>query len=273
MSQVHAEVVMKLSKIALLIGALTLTGCHHNIFGPDFVPPGAPRGLYTSTGDNFIELFWDENLESDVAGYNIYVSGTYSGRYDLIGTSRDAYYCDLDAKNGVKYYYAVTAFDYDGNESELSKDVAYDIPRPEGYDVLLGEVNRAPNTSGYDFSDYAIVAYDGQYADMYFEYYNGEYYMVVGTDSDIEDMGPTSSILDIKVAPASGWSSTHDAVLRVGHTYVVWTWDDHYAKFRVSALSASRVVFDWAYQTRPSTALLKKAPAGRKPFAETHAGR
>ncbi len=264
---------MKLPKIALLITALTLTGCHHNIFGPDFVPPSAPRGLYTQTGDNFIELFWNENPESDVAGYNVYVSSTYEGPYEPIGSSRDAYYVDRGVKNGEKYYYAVTAFDYDGNESPFSRDIAYDIPRPEGYDVLLGEVNTSPGTAGYDFSQYRVVAYDDQYADMFYEFYNGEYYMVVGTDSDIEDMGPTSSILDISVAPSSGWSTTHDAVLRVGHTYVIWTWDDHYAKFRVSALSPTRVVFDWAYQVRPSTALLKKAPAERKAFAETHPGR
>jgi hypothetical protein len=273
MSQVREEVAMKLSKIALLIGALALTGCQHNLFGPDFVPPAAPRGLYTSTGDNFIELFWNENPEPDVAGYNVYVSSAYNGRYDLIGSTRQPYYVDSDAKNGIKYYYAVTAYDFDGNESELSKDVAYDIPRPEGYDVLLDEVYHNPNTAGYDFSQYAIVPYDDQYTDMYFEVSNEEYYMVVRTDSDIEDMGPTSSILDIKVAPASGWSTTHDAVLRVGHTYVVWTWDDHYAKFRVTALSPSRVVFDWAYQTRPSTALLKKVPAGRTTSTETLTGR
>jgi hypothetical protein len=264
---------MKLSKIALLIGALALAGCGRNAFGPDLVPPSAPRGLYTSTGDNYIELFWNENPEPDVSGYNVYVSSTYNGKYNLIGSTRRPYYEDSDAKNGNMYYYAVTAYDFDGNESALSKDVVYDIPRPEGYNVLLGEAYHFPSTSGYDFSAYAIVPYDDQYADMYFEYYNDDYYMAVKTDSDIEDMGPTSSILDIKVAPASGWSSTHDAVLRVGHTYVVWTWDDHYAKFRVTALSPSRVVFDWAYQTRPSTTLLKKVPAERTAFAETLAGR
>lgn len=264
---------MKLARFALLIGSLALTGCHHNFFGPDLIPPSAPRGLYTSTGDNFIELFWDVNPEPDVAGYNIYVSGTYEGPYQAIGSSRDAYFLDNGARNGNKYYYAVTAYDFDGNESAFSREIAYDIPRPEGYDVLLDEANNAPSTSGYDFSQYRVVPYNDQYADMFFDYYQGEYYMVVGTDSDIEDMGPTGSILDVREAPSSGWSTTHDAVLRVGHTYVVWTWDDHYAKFRVSALSPTRVVFDWAYQVRASTALLKKVPAERGSFVETHPGR
>ncbi len=90
-------------------------------------------------------------------------------------------------------------------------------------------------------------------------------YMDVRTDTDIQDMGATESILDIGAAPSDGWSPTHDVQLRVGHTYVVWTWDDHFAKFRVHSLSQSRVVFDWAYQTKPSTKLLKRSPGEPRP--------
>jgi hypothetical protein len=136
----------------------------------------------------------------------------------------------------------------------LSIDVAYDIPRPEGYDVVLTDYRQNPGAAGYDFSAYAIVPYDDLYADFYFENYQGVLYANVRDDTDIQDMGPTASLLEIGVAPADGWSDTHDARLIVGHTYVVWTWDDHYAKFRVTSLSPGRVVFDWAYQLRPSRA-------------------
>ena len=86
--------------------------------------------------------------------------------------------------------------------------------------------------------------------------------MKVRTDSDIQDIGPTNTLLDVRQAPAAGWSSTHDAILRVGHTYVVWTWDDHYAKFRVTGLSSGRVVFDWAYQTAVSNPMLRPLAHG-----------
>jgi hypothetical protein len=263
------EDAMKLTSILAAISILAFAGCRHNLFSPDLTPPSAPRGVYTSTGDNFIEIFWNSNPEYDVAGYNVFVAPAYKGPYTLIGSSRDTYFVDRDARNGNNYYYAVTAYDYDGNESNMSRDVAYDIPRPEGYNVLLGDYQGYPAASGYDFSTYSVVAYDDQYADMYFEYYSGEYYMNLHTDSDIEDMGPTGSLLDIKTAPASGWSPTHDAILRAGHTYVVWTWDDHYAKFRVTALSPSRVVFDWAYQLQVSNPLLKRNPGSRMPVAAT----
>ncbi len=243
----------------IMLLVLFASGCQVSNDYVDRTPPSPPRGLWTETGDNMIELFWNENPEPDVAGYNVYVNGSYNGRYELIGSARSAYFKDTGARNGSTYYYAVTAFDYDGNESDLSKDIVYDIPRPEGYGVVLEDYRRATATSGYDFSRYSVVPYNDLYADMYFENYQGTLYMNVREDSDIIDMGPTRSLLDIREAPSSGWSPTHDVRLVAGHTYVVWTWDDHYAKFRVTNLSAGRVTFDWAYQLQQSNPLLKRS--------------
>jgi hypothetical protein len=251
---------MKRTIFLLILSSTLLAGCD-KIAGPDFIPPAAPNGLYTETGDNFIELFWRSNPENDVAGYNVFASSTYNGRYELIGSTHSPYFNDTGARNGGTYYYAVTAFDFDGNESGLSKDVVYDVPRPEGYNVILNNFRQLPAYAGYDFSDYLVRTYNDLYTDMYFEYYNGEYYMNVRTDSDIQDVGATNSLLDVRHAPTAGWSPTHDVVLRVGHTYVVWTWNDHYAKFRVTGLSSNRVVFDWAYQLQVSNPMLK--PVGR----------
>lgn len=242
-----------------MILVLFASGCKNIV--NDFVdstPPAPPTGLWTETGDNFIELFWDRNREGDVAGYNVFVSSSFNGRYELIGSVRTPYFKDTEALNGATYYYAVTSYDYDGNESELSRDVAYDVPRPEGYGVLLDDYRQVTATSGYDFSRFGVVPYNDLYADMYFENYQGTYYMNVRDDSDIQDMGATSSILEIREAPGTGWSSTHDVQLVVGHTFVVWTWDDHYAKFRVTNISPSRVTFDWAYQLQKSNPLMKR---------------
>ncbi|MBI5472912.1 MAG: hypothetical protein HY961_11255 [Ignavibacteriae bacterium] len=240
-----------------IVMTLGLVGCKEFMNNVDTIPPSRPTGLWTETGDNMIELFWDENREDDVAGYNVFVSSSYDGRYELVASVRDGFYQDLDVVNGSTYYYAVTAYDYDGNESDLSRDVAYDIPRPEGYNVVLDDFRRVTATSGYDFSRYGVVPYNDLYADIYFENYRDTLYMNVRSDSDIKDMGRTNSILEIREAPSAGWSPTHDVRLIAGHTYVVWTWDDHYAKFRVSNLSSGRVTFDWAYQLQESNPLLK----------------
>jgi len=251
-------------KIALPLAAFALlaSGCQHSI--TPSAPPSAPTGLYTSTGDNFIELFWNANPESNIAGYNVFSSSTYDGRYVRIGSSRNPYYLDSDAMNGSLYYYAVTAYDFDGNESPLSKDVVYDIPRPEGYNVVINDYHVSPSTSGYSFASYAVVDYSSSATDIYFDDDNGAFYMDVFNDTQIQDMGPTNSILDVNTAPSEGWSPTHDAGVTPGHTYVVLTVDNHYAKFRVSSVSPNRVVFDWAYQLVTGSPLLKPGATTRQ---------
>jgi hypothetical protein len=48
-----------------------------------------------------------------------------------------------------------------------------------------------------------------------------------------------------------------------GHCYLVWTRDNHYAKFRVTGLSPTVVSFDWAYQTDPGNPELHARRAAR----------
>jgi hypothetical protein len=248
--------------------SLAFIGCHERIIEPDITPPSAPRGLATSTGDHLVDIFWLANPERDVAGYNVLVSSSYDGEYILIGTTRGTSFTDAEARNGYTYYYAVTAFDYDNNESVLSKEVAYDTPRPEGYNIPLANFRTTPNSAGYDFSSYTIGDYNDKYTDVYFEYYEGSFYLVVWEDTDIQDMGYTKSLYEIGEAPASGWSPTKDVRVIPGHTYVVWTWDDHYAKIRVNSVSTSRVTFDWAYQLQKSNPRLKRSIIDdRKPLA------
>ena len=55
---------------------------------------------------------------------------------------------------------------------------------------------------------------------------------------------------------------TGEVELIPGHVYVVWTRDDHYAKFRVVSIGPSQVTLDWAYQIAPGNQELKQgAPA------------
>jgi hypothetical protein len=54
--------------------------------------------------------------------------------------------------------------------------------------------------------------------------------------TDIQDAGYASSLDAVDFAPNAGWSPTGSVELIVGHCYVVWTRDDHYAKFRVTEI-------------------------------------
>lgn len=257
---------MKTLKLSLLLSFI-LSGCiiESDISRyDDRTPPNPPTNIYSITGDGWVELRWRHNTEPDLKNYNIYRSYSYAGRYTYIGSTAKNYFVDLTARNGTTYYYALTAVDYSGNESELSADVVYDTPRPEGYNQTIFDFRRFPNTSGYDFSSYSVVPYNNDNCDMFFDNDNGKYYMVVYDDTDIQDMGPTTDIYDVDKAPISGWSPTKDVRLYVGHTYVVWTWDNHFAKFRVKHISPERVVFDWAYQLVPGNRELKSSKSSKK---------
>jgi hypothetical protein len=77
-------------------------------------------------------------------------------------------------------------------------------------------------------------------------------------------MGATQDIYDITEAPVSGWiplipeDDFKFVDIQVGHTYVVSTNTNHYAKFRVSDITGQRMVFDWAFQMIPGEILLKR---------------
>lgn len=220
--------------------------------GFDNEPPAVPRGVYSITGDEEVMLIWYANTEPDLAGYRIYRSLTPSGYYYEIGETNFDHFLDFGLMNGQTYYYAITAFDYDGNESDLSYEMVFDTPRPEGYNEHIFDYTEYPDYAGWDFSAYSVVAYDNPVCDFYYGYddFNGAFYFYIGRYmGQIQDFGYTESLDEITYAPESGWSSTGIVEAIEGHTYIVWTWDYHYAKFRVTSIDSDYVIFDWAYQT------------------------
>lgn len=240
---------MKYAISIVMVFSVLFFGCHlDRDFMTNNEPPAIPTGLSCLALDRQVELWWNENQDHNVDGYNIYSTTSPGGRFRLIGTTRTPQFIDDHLTNGVTYYYAVSAVDDEGHESDLTRTNVYAIPRPEGFDLALFDYKTSPNISGYDFSSNTFGKYDDQYTDIFFENDSGTYYMDVWKDSDIQDMGYTRSLDDIVMAPVEGWSPTKDVLLIKGHSYVVWTWDDHYAKFRVVDITTDHVVIDWAYQ-------------------------
>jgi len=252
---------MKYLKIFIaFIFVILISSCSNND-NPvvDTTPPAAPTNVQTVVRDNEVDILWDYNKESDVAGYNVYYATSYQGQYNLLGSTEQNFYADTDAKNGELWYYAVVAYDFSGNESELSFDEVYGAPRPEGMNQSVFDFRNFPNTSGYDFSEFAVVPFDindNQFsADFFFENDSGSYYLNVWTDTEIQDMGATSDIYDIPYAPiTTGWvplipgDNVKYVTAEAGHTYVIFTWDNHFAKIRIKTMTTERAVFDWTYQ-------------------------
>jgi len=259
--------------IILLAAVGVLGGCRNDPTGPrDLNPPAAPRGLYTVTGDQTVELNWLENTERDVAGYRIYLAPCASGSacpYERIGSTGGTTFTADGLANGVTRYYAVAAYDFAGNESDLTYETIFDTPRPAGVGARLSSYVSAPSGGGWDFSVARVRAWDDPATDVYYGH-SGTTLLMFGRDdatsqTDIQDAGYATTLDAVDFAPNGGWSPTGTAELIQGHCYVVWTRDNHYAKFRVTRLIAQPsgppvVEFDWAYQVDTGNPELRARP-------------
>jgi hypothetical protein len=99
----------------------------------DTTPPDIPTGLTAIGGDGFATLSWNANTESDLQGYDVYQSmdNVIFTKVDFVPVSSTSVTIN-NLTNGVTYYFAVTAVDTSGNESERSPSVSVTlIPPPE----------------------------------------------------------------------------------------------------------------------------------------------
>ena len=103
---------------------------------PDIVPPGPPFLTGIQLDGEALFLTWLPNLESDLAGYQVYRATsetTPDSLWEQVNrrmlSSRDTSWRDLDCEAGQPYYYRITALDDAGNQSDRS-------------DVYQGVVNK-----------------------------------------------------------------------------------------------------------------------------------
>lgn len=106
----------------------TVEALAHDVF-----PPNMPTGLqavFSGVGQKpFIDLTWAPNLESDLAGYNVYrhEQGAASAKIntDLVKTPA---FRDANVVAGHQYFYSVSAVDQRGNESGKSEETSEKVP-------------------------------------------------------------------------------------------------------------------------------------------------
>ena len=82
-----------------------------------------------STANHIVDLSWIPSTTKDVVGYNVY-RGADGKYWKKINSSLDAStaYTDNAAADSTTYYYATTAVDVYGNESEKSNIVQTAVP-------------------------------------------------------------------------------------------------------------------------------------------------
>ena len=104
-------------------------------FAHDVFPPAVPTGLqavFSGVGQKpFIDLTWAPNLESDLAGYNVYrhEPGTAPVKVnsELVKTPS---FRDSGVQSGHQYFYTVTAVDARNNESGPSEETSERVSTP-----------------------------------------------------------------------------------------------------------------------------------------------
>lgn len=135
--------------------------------GVDTTAPQTPTGLVAAAGDGEVNLSWDANSETDLAGYSVYRSTTSGGSYTQLTTplQTTSDYTGLrnsSIANGTQYFYVITAVDTTGNESGYSLEVSV-TPQASGAGSGAGS---APNyLVGHAFAD-LLGSYKVLYGDM-----------------------------------------------------------------------------------------------------------
>jgi hypothetical protein len=252
--------------VVLMFGGIS--GCYIDADdNTDTEPPAVPRGVRTITGDEQVIIEWYPNGEYDLAGYQVWRGRDGTNFDNLAEVSENAtHYIDTTVRNGEIYYYAVSAYDVEGNESELSPENAWDTPRPEGRNITLDDYNIFPGRSGFDFSrpEKGSVPWDTPATDVYFGFDTeiGVSYLYSDNDTFMQDFGYHEDFDAVDVAPVDGYTTLFVELIE-GHIYVLNTPDENFAKIRVRELDEGAVVFDWAYQTDPENVQL--APSLKRP--------
>jgi hypothetical protein len=102
------------------------------ILTEDTIIPIAPKGLVAIAGENFVSLSWDSNKEDDLAGYRVWRRSDGEEEFTAVTEliAENVYHDTSVAKN-QRYYYATTALDANGNESQRSEVVSVVLGRGE----------------------------------------------------------------------------------------------------------------------------------------------
>lgn len=90
-------------------------------------PPSTPINVQVLAWGDTVKIEWDANRDSDLAGYTLYRGKSEDNLAVLADAGLATSFLDTEVTNDSTYYYAVAAYDFDGNESAYS-DVVQATP-------------------------------------------------------------------------------------------------------------------------------------------------
>lgn len=149
--------------------------------------PGCPPAAIAAQN---VRLTWAGSSSPDVTGYNVYY-GPESGVYPAMLSVAGATTVNVeDLPGGLTYYFAVTAYNSSGLESELSNEASYSVPglAPPGTPFIAQTLPDHAVTIGWNPSRTAGVP--GYY--LHYGTQSGSYDSVVwvetGTEADVHQL-------------------------------------------------------------------------------------
>lgn len=271
---------MQWSRIAAPLLLVLGTACQRYDILPIDDPLPRPASLTSTSLDGAVALTWsDEPYRAEPHRFRAY--RVYSTTYDidsdrcgsnwsLEGTTVAPEFVVGALSNGRSRCFAVTAESVDGYESDRSP-VRFDTPRFQANGAVLTARQADPSQSSFRF--WRDIDGDGRAvrselarigsaattdADFVLERDPaGRMFMTpvrAGTKLAVWGNAPVSSITEIDLAPAAGYTAGAVEALP-GWGYVVeMAGPDGFKRFgaiRVIAVGEGLVIIDWAYQTDP----------------------
>ncbi|MFC2069667.1 fibronectin type III domain-containing protein [Chloroflexota bacterium] len=217
------------------------------------VAPAAPTGLTANQSEFQISLDWNDNVETDLDGYNIYrglSTGNYTETLETLWGSSN--YTDTGLTNGITYYYAITATDNGSLMSSYSNeasDTPIDVPpaAPLGliatgfdeYITLDWDDNSEGDLAGYNvysslFSDSGYSKINGSlvttsnYTDTPL-YGGGTFYYIVNAVDNADPVAYESANSTVESATATDIAPVAPTGLIAtdGDEEITLDWDDN----------------------------------------------
>lgn len=124
----YAYLVQRLVKLADHREAESEPSAPVEVVAADRFPPAAPAALRANAAPASVELSWDRNTESDLAGYRVYRALAGGDFEKIADVSQIPSYSDQRVEHGKTYRYAVSAVDQAGNEGARSAAVEVPVP-------------------------------------------------------------------------------------------------------------------------------------------------
>lgn len=120
------------------------------VIGAPMIMPTAPEGVTAMPIISGIRIDWQPNPELDLAGYRVYRRINENPTYDSLNIILlpDTTFTNAPLSGADKYYYAVRAFDDDGNASAMSEE-AYGRPITLDQGIIIVDETRNWTSGNY----------------------------------------------------------------------------------------------------------------------------